>query len=100
MVIQRKVYVMKDEYLELLGGYSSWKYVGDATYLSYEETEEGELVLYDYNMQPDNGEPSEMIFGHNLGYNFLFRGYRDWVKDGVRKEDHILFQILPEGYME
>ena len=83
---QGKVYVMKDEYLELLGGYSSWKHVGDATYLSFEETEEGELVLYDYNMQPDNGEPSEMIFGHNLGYNFLFRGYRDWVKDGVRKK--------------
>ena len=48
----------------------------------------------------DNGEPSEIIFGHNLGYNFLFRGYWDWVKDGVKKEDHILFQMLPEGYIE
>ena len=48
----------------------------------------------------DNGEPSLIIFGHNLGYNFLFRGYRDWVKDGVKKEDHILFQMLPEGYIE
>ena len=48
----------------------------------------------------DNGEPSEIIFGNNLGYNFLFRGYRDWVKDGVKKEDHILFQMLPEGFIE
>ena len=59
---QGKVYVMKDEYLELLGGYSSWKHVGDATYLPYEETEEGELVLYDYNMQPGDRFPH--VDGH------------------------------------
>ena len=52
-----KVFVMKNEYLELLGGYSSWKNVGDASYLPYEETEEGELVLYDYNMQPGDSFP-------------------------------------------
>ncbi len=59
---QGKVYVMKDEYLELLGGYSSWKHVGDATYMPYEETEEGELVLYDYNMQPGDRFPH--VDGH------------------------------------
>ena len=47
----------------------------------------------------DNGEPSEIFFGNNLGYNFLFRGYREWVKAGVEKEDFMRLQILPEGYV-
>ena len=59
---QGKVYVMKDEYLDLMDAYSTWNKVGDATHLPYEETEEGELVLYDYNMQPGDRFPH--VDGH------------------------------------
>ena len=47
----------------------------------------------------DDGEPKGVMFGHNLGYHFTFRPYREWVKNGI-KEDEIMpyqhYTIKPE----
>jgi len=44
-----KIYVNKEEYLSLLTQENSWSLVGEVEPLPYEETFDGELVLYDFN---------------------------------------------------
>ena len=39
----------------------------------------------------DSGEPMGVIFGHNWGVNFLQKTYRDWLKEGIKKEDQFPF---------
>ena len=48
----------------------------------------------------DNGEPSSIIFGHNLGYNFYFISYRSQIKAGVTKENQIPFQKIEPPHIE
>ena len=44
-----RIYVDKEEYLNLMTGDSYWSYVGRSDSLPYETTPDGELVLYDFN---------------------------------------------------
>jgi hypothetical protein len=55
--------VDRDEYLSLLADESPWSTVGDKDYLPYEETNDGELVLYDFNMR--QGDKFRSVEGHD-----------------------------------
>jgi len=57
-----KVYVDRDEYMSLLSNDSYWHWVGRDDYLPYEQTEDGELVLYDFTMNVGDKYPS--VPGH------------------------------------
>ena len=39
----------------------------------------------------DDGEPEGILFGNEMGMTFIFRLYKDWVKDGVKKEEQMPF---------
>ena len=56
-----RVYVDRQEYMTLLET-SNWNIIGDKTYIPYKTTAEGELVIYDYNMQVGDKYPH--IEGH------------------------------------
>ena len=57
------VYVPKDQYMELLEGDNFIKMKeGDGSYIPYEETPDGELILYDFNMNVGDKFPS--VPGH------------------------------------
>ena len=56
-----RVYVDRQEYMTLLET-SGWNIIGDKTYIPYKITAEGELVIYDYNMQVGDKYPH--IEGH------------------------------------
>ena len=58
-----RVYVDRNEYLALLSDGSYWQSVGTKDYLPYQETADGELVLYDFNMQVNDKYPS--VEGHD-----------------------------------
>lgn len=45
---ENRIFVNKDEYLALLGDESYWSWEGDRKYIPYEETTNGELILYDF----------------------------------------------------
>ena len=47
-----RIYMDKDEYMSLLKPNSYYHFVGDSTCIPYEETPDGELILYDFNKQP------------------------------------------------
>ena len=55
--------VDREEYLSLLADESPWSTVGDKDYLPYEETDDGELVLYDFNMH--EGDKFRSVEGHD-----------------------------------
>lgn len=57
-----KVYVDRDEYISLLSNDSYWHWVGRDDNLPYEQTEDGELVLYDFTMNVGDKYPS--VSGH------------------------------------
>ena len=61
-----KVFVIKDQYMQLLSESSYWHHVGDASYIPYEETADGELVLYDFTMQV--GDRFRHVDGHEDVY--------------------------------
>ena len=44
-----RIYVNKEEYLNLMTDDYYWSYVGDRDFIPYEATADGELVLYDFN---------------------------------------------------
>ena len=46
-----RIYMDKDDYLALISEGSFWHYIADDTYIPYPETEDGELVLYDFTKQ-------------------------------------------------
>lgn len=56
------IYVDREEYLHLLSE-SGWKVLGDQSYIPYRQTDDGELVLYDFNMQSGDRYPS--VEGHD-----------------------------------
>ena len=56
-----RVYVDLEEYKALMEE-DFWRTKGSAEYLPYEQTEDGELVLYDFNMQVGDKFPS--VAGH------------------------------------
>ena len=58
-----RVYVKKDDYMDLLANDSYWSQLGDASYIPYNETENGELVLYDFTMEP--GDSFRHVDGHD-----------------------------------
>ena len=58
-----RVFVNKEEYLLLLTNNTLWSWVGDASYIPYKETEDGELVLYDFTMEP--GDSFQHVDGHD-----------------------------------
>ena len=49
--------------MALLDKDSFWSRVGDASYIPYRETEDGELVLYDFTMEP--GDSFQHVDGHD-----------------------------------
>ena len=51
-----RVYINQLEYMALLN-ISPWNLVGDKNYIPYEKTADGELVIYDYNMQVGDRYP-------------------------------------------
>jgi len=55
--------VDKGEYMSLISDTCWWKYVGDASFIPYEDTGDGELVLYDFNKQA--GETYGAAEGHD-----------------------------------
>ena len=46
------ILVSSEEYLGLMDTQMPWKLLGNKQHIPYRQTEDGELVLYDYNMQP------------------------------------------------
>ena len=40
----------------------------------------------------EDGEPQGVIFGNGMGVNFFFRSYREWVEEGVKESERILYQ--------
>ena len=58
-----RVFVNKEEYLSLLTNNELWSWVGDASYIPYRETDDGELVLYDFTMEP--GDSFRHVDGHD-----------------------------------
>ncbi len=58
-----RIYIKKDDYMALLTNDSYWSQVGDASYIPYKETEDGELVLYDFTMEP--GDSFRHVDGHD-----------------------------------
>ena len=58
-----RLLVKKTDYMALLAKDSYWSRVGDASYIPYRETEDGELVLYDFTMEP--GDSFQHVDGHD-----------------------------------
>lgn len=56
------VFVPKNEYLALLSDNSYWHLVGDSIYIPYKENDDGELMLYDFNMHC--GDSYRKVEGH------------------------------------
>ncbi len=60
----------------------------------YDKTQE--RLEWDYAAQvsiwEDDGEPKDVMFGHNLGIDFAFRPYRQWVKEGIKDDDIMPYQ--------
>ena len=46
-----RVFVDRDEYMALLADDSYWSWEGNRNFIPYEQTADGELVLYDFNKQ-------------------------------------------------
>ncbi|MBQ2209307.1 MAG: hypothetical protein II404_05015 [Prevotella sp.] len=46
-----RVFVNREEYMKLISDDSYWRWVGNRDYIPYPQTSDGELILYDFNMQ-------------------------------------------------
>jgi len=46
-----RVFVNREEYMSLISDGSYWRWVGNREYIPYPQTNDGELILYDFNMQ-------------------------------------------------
>ena len=57
-----RIYTDKEEYMDLISEGSFWHNIADDTYIPYPETEDGELVLYDFNKQ--KGDVYCSVEGH------------------------------------
>ena len=57
------IYIKTADYMALLAASSYWNKVGDASYIPYHETDDGELVLYDFTMKP--GDCFRYVDGHD-----------------------------------
>lgn len=57
-----RVMVNREEYLGLMADNMTWGRLGNKQYIPYRQTNDGELVLYDYNMQPGDKYPT--VEGH------------------------------------
>ena len=69
--------------------------------IPYDHTQE--RLEMDYAAQveiwEDDGEPKGVMFGHNMGIHFTTRPYREWVKNGIKKDEIMPYQhytIKPE----
>ncbi len=72
---------------ELRVGYSrAQKYVGKKYYTVTFRDREG-YPWSSVDIWEKTGEPMGITFDGGSGYNFLFRSYRDWIKDGVKEEE-------------
>ena len=69
---------------------SKWSYLGDKNYIPYKDTGDGELVLYDFNMQPGDIYPYR--FGHSIV--FVTNVSRVTTLDGVSRR----LLTLSNGY--
>lgn len=54
--------VNRHDYLALMENDKTWNRLGDRQYIPYRQTDDGELVLYDFNMKPGDKYPS--VEGH------------------------------------
>lgn len=48
----------------------------------------------------DDGQPSDIIFGHNYGLNFFFISYEEWLKKGIAKKDKVKFEKMDLSLIE
>lgn len=77
----RRFLVDKEEYMALLEDSSYWSRVGDASYIPYEQTDDGELVLYDFNKKLREVYCKDMD-----GSDILLADAKNIIdKDGVRR---------------
>lgn len=53
-----RIYVNLEDYLSLMSDDSQWRWAGNKNYLPYWKTEDGELILYDFNLQIGDKYPS------------------------------------------
>ncbi len=51
----------------------------------------GLFYAFKVTIWEDDGEPEGILFGNEMGMTFIFRLYKDWVKDGVKKEEQMPF---------
>ena len=84
------MYVDREEYMYFLSEESKWSFLGDKTYIPYKDTGDGELVLYDFNMQPGDIYPYR--FGHSIV--FVTNVSRVTTLDGVSRR----LLTLSNGY--
>lgn len=81
-----RVLADREEYLALMADNSYWHLVGDRDYIPYEQTEDGELVLYDFSKKA--GDKFAHVEGHDditvLAVDFVT------TRDGVRRCRQIL----------
>ena len=84
------MYVDREEYMYFLSEQSKWSYLGDKNYIPYKDTGDGELVLYDFNMQPGDIYPYR--FGHSIV--FVTNVRRVTTIDGVSRR----LLTLSNGY--
>ncbi len=82
--------VDKDEYLGLISDTCWWRYVGDACFVPYEDTGDGELVLYDFNKQVGD------VYGYAEGHALVIVDAVDYLEtgDGIRRR----LLTLSNGY--
>ena len=58
-----RILANREEYISSMADDGVWKGIGDRNYLPYEQTEGGEIVLYDFNMKEGDKYPS--VEGHD-----------------------------------
>ena len=71
---------------------SKWSWMGENSYIPYRQTDDGELVLYDFNIQPGERYPSSLPFWYNTPYVTNVR--RITTKDGISRR----LLTLSNGY--
>ena len=85
-----RILVDEEEYLALLADSSWWKYDGDASYIPYEKTDDGELVLYNFNKE--TGDIYSAVEGHDTVWVSMAD---TMVMDDNSRRRHL---ILSNGY--
>ena len=57
-----RILVNREEYMALISDTSAWSFIGEKDYIPYMQTDDGELILYDFNMHVGDKYPS--VPGH------------------------------------